>query len=167
MPRDKMGWHKIKVFPKSMMAKLAVNHIPFMQNRVQKLSMDYKGHTFKPYDPSYVEYKASRFKSKRTGKRIPSMAGKSIKSTRMHPPDLTVTGMMLKNLQRKRYDHKSYVIGWTGEEADKVEYNKNMGRNIIDDVPNREKKFLVKLLEKDMMKQFRTKLKDVNITIGS
>jgi len=169
MSKNDGGWSKIKVFPKQMMGKLASVHIPFLKKRVQR-GLDYRGKTFKKYDPNYAEYKASRFKSKKTGKRIPSMAHKKISSTRIHPPDLTVTGDMLMNLTRKRYDTKMYQIGFTGEEADKAEYNEKNGRIMYKDdpggIPKRERKFLINYLNRQMKKQFKMKLRNVNITIG-
>jgi hypothetical protein len=167
MPKDKMGWHKIKVFPKAMIRLLAAKHIPVFKKRVQK-GIDGDGKRFKGYTKSYRKYKRTGFKSFRgTGKRIESMEGIVLSSNRGSPPDLTLTGDMLKNLKRKKFDKDSYIIGFTGEDGDKVEWNKDMGRNIIDDIPNQEKKFLVKLLDKQMQKQFKRKLKNVTITIGN
>jgi len=162
------GWSKIDVFPKSFMRLLAAKHIPFLKKRVKR-GLDYKGRVFKPYDPEYVEYKTSRFRSKREGNkgRIKSMKGQRISSTRAHPPDLTVTGQMLNNLSRKKYSKRHFTIGWVGEAAEKVQYNKEMGRNIMDDIPNREKRFLIRLLGKAMEKQFKTKLRDINLTINT
>lgn len=160
-----MGFHKIRVFPKQVMRKvMALHHTAFVK-RVRR-GLDAEGHTFKSYSKSYIEYKSTRFKSKRTGKRIPSMAGKSIESTRTHPPDLTVTGRMLTNLKQKKYTKDMWQLGWTGEDAQKVGYNEDNGRDITSDIPNFEKKILTKQLAKEMEKQFRVKLKDVNITIG-
>jgi len=166
MAKDKMGWSKIEVFPVKVMKKVAAFHVPAFRKRVKR-GLDAKGRTFKPYDPSYVEYKASRFRSKRTGKRIESMAEKHIKSTRMHPPDLMVTGDMMMNLKRKKQAKDYYIIGFNGEEAARVGYNKNMGRDIVSDIPNSEKAIITKLLANEMEKQFKRKLKNVTITIGN
>lgn len=166
--RKEPGFRKVEIFPKRIMQLLGAKHIPIFIKRVKR-GIDAKGRVFTPYDSEYAEYKASRFRSKREGNsgRIPSMAGKRIKSTRTHPPDLTVTGNMLDNIKRKRYAKDHYTIGFTGEQAEKVDYNARMGRDIASDIPNKEKQQLVRLLSKDMKKYFRTTLKDVTIYVDT
>ena len=53
--KDKMGWHKIKVFEKRCMDKTSVRHLSFFEKRVDK-GLDYKGRTFDAYTQSYKEY---------------------------------------------------------------------------------------------------------------
>jgi hypothetical protein len=176
MPRKEPGFKKIKVFPKSVMRLVAVKHIPVFKKRVKR-GIDGDGVVFDAYTPEYQQYKASGFKSqkhKRNRKgqlksigKIKSMKGKSISSKRIHPPDLTVTGDMMRNLKRKKQGKDFYTIGFTGEEAAKVDYNRRMGRDITNDIPNQEKGFVTKLLAKEMDKHFKMKLKDVTITVGS
>jgi len=157
------GFSKLEVFPKAVMRWMSTQHIPFFKLRVEG-GMDYKGKRFKIYTNKYMIAKSDGFKSSRTGKRIPSMKQGSL-NTQVFPPNLTLTGLMLKNLKRTGYDKTSWTIGFRGEPAEKVLGNKEQGRNIIDDLPDKEKAFLVNLLAKQMDKQFR-KLKDVTITVG-
>jgi len=157
------GFRKLEVFPESVMRWMATQHIPFFKKRVVG-GMDGKGQRFKIYTNKYMIAKSDGFKSSRTGKRIPSMKQVSL-NTQVFPPNLTLTGLMLKNLKRTGYNKTSWTIGFRGEPAEKAQGNKEQGRNIIDDLPNNEKAFLVKLLAKQMDKQFR-KLKDVTITVG-
>jgi len=168
MARKEPGFKKIEVFPVKVMRLAAVKHIPFFKKRVQR-GVDGKGRKFKGYTSSYAEYKRTRFKSKRDDgpNRIASMSEKSISSTRTHPPDLTVTGDMLRNLKRKKQGKDFYTIGFTGEDAQKVDYNRQMGRDITNDIPNKEKDQITKFLAKEMDKQFKRKLKDITITVGN
>jgi len=161
--RDKMGLSKIKVFPVPAMGRIALKHIPVFKKRV-KGGIDGDGNRFKPYTRSYADYKSTSFKSRITGKRIPSMKERPT-STQISPPDLTVTGLMLRALKRKSYKNDNYVLGWKGEEAEKVQWNEEMGRDIISEIPDKEKAFVAKLLEQEVGKEFR-KLKNVTITVG-
>jgi hypothetical protein len=160
---DKMGLSKVKLFPAAAMGKIANLHVPVLKRRVQG-GLDGYGKRFKIYTRQYMEAKSDGFKSKRTGKRISSMKQRSL-NTQVFPPNLTLTGLMLSNLKRRFYNKREYKIGWDGEAAEKVQGNADNGRNIIDEIPDKEKTFLVKLLEKEVGKQFK-KLKNVTITVG-
>ena len=161
---DKMGFSKLEFFPKSFMRWLAARHVPVFKKRVEG-GLDYKGRRFRGYTQKYREVKARSFTSKDTGERY-KYPRAPISSNKVTTPDLTLTGHMLRNLKRRSYNKTEFVIGFDGENAEKVQGNRDSGRNIIDDIPNKEKDFLVKLLGKEVEKQFRTKLKNVTITVG-
>lgn len=161
---DKMGFSKIELFPKSFMRWLAARHVPVFKARVEG-GLDYKGKRFKIYKTDYAILKGSGFVSDITGIRYKYPLA-PISSKQAFPPDLTLTGHMLRNLKRRSYKKTEYVIGFDGENAEKVQGNKDNGRNIIDNIPNKEKDFLLKLLGEEVEKQFRTKLKNVTITVG-
>ena len=164
--RTEPGLKKIEVFPKSVIYKVMMQHIPIFKKRVQR-GVDGKGRKFKSYTKSYSEYKGSGFISKREkGGRIESMKGKKLLSSRISPPDLTVTGEMLGGMSKKGYGKDYWKMGWTGEQSEKVDYNRRMGRDITNDIPNTEKKQICDLLAKEMDRQFKIKLKDVTITVG-
>jgi len=159
-----MGLSKIQVFPKSVMAWMATQHIPVFRAMVQG-GLDYKGKRFKMYSTKYADLKGNRFVSDITGKRY-KYPKERISSTQVHPPDFTLTGLTLQNLKRIGYTKTYWTIGFRGEPAEIVIGNKKRGRNIIDDLPDKEKAFLTKLLAKQMDKQFKAKLKNVTITVG-
>ena len=160
---DKMGLSKIQLFPKAAMRKMAGFHVTILKKRVQG-GVDYKGRRFKGYTDKYAELKRRRFTSEITGKQY-KYPRAPIFSTKVSPPDLTLTGDMLENTQRTGYSKTWWEIGWRGEAAEKVQGNKDNGRNILDDLPNKEKDKLLKLLAKEVGVQFK-KLKNVNITVG-
>ena len=45
-------------------------------------------------------------------------------------PDLTLTGDMLRNLQTRSANKEGAIIGWSGTNAQKVQWNADMGREI-------------------------------------
>ena len=45
-------------------------------------------------------------------------------------PDLTLTGDMLRNLQTRSANKEGVIIGWSGTDAQKVQWNADMGREI-------------------------------------
>jgi len=159
-----MGFSKIELFPKSFMRWLAARHVPVFKKRVQG-GLDYRGKRFKPYKMDYLVKKSNDFISEHTGIRY-KYPRAPISSNQVYPPDLTLTGQMLRNLQRTKYSKTDYTISFRGEAAEKAQGNASQGRDILSDLPNKEKTFLVKLLSKETEKQFRTKLKNVTITVG-
>jgi len=170
---DKMGLSKVKLFPRSVMRWISVRHIPVFKRRVQG-GIDAYGRRFKIYTNAYMILKSSGMQ--RTGQKTPS--GKSTKkrqgkikayigiptNKQVYPPNLTLTGLMMRNLHRKKYSKRGYTLGFTGENAAKAEGNKMQGRNIITNIPTKEKKFIARLMKKSVDRQ-TAKLRDVNITI--
>ena len=71
---------------------------------------------FKKYSPKYEDAKAAgKFKRQ---------------SSRSKKPDLTLTGDMLRNLQTRSANKEGAIIGWSGTNAQKVQWNADMGREI-------------------------------------
>ncbi len=160
---DKMGLSKIQLFPKAAMGKIGNLHNTIFKKRVER-GEDYKGRRFKPYTMDYLVKKSNDFKSPVTGEKY-KYPRAPISSNKVYPPDLTLTGHMLRNLTRRSYSKTEWKLGWRGEEAEKVQGNADNGRNIIDDIPDKEKNILVKLLAKEVGVQFK-KLKNVTLTVG-
>ncbi len=88
--------------------------------RVHTISgKDIKDKRFKPYSKGYVKAK-SQGKYKR----------QSSKSTK---PDLQLTGDMMRNLQVRGATPNGVTIGWSGTNAEKVQWNDDMGRTVTTD----------------------------------
>ena len=45
-------------------------------------------------------------------------------------PDLQLTGDMMRNLQTRGFSKDNVIIGWSGTNAQKIEWNKDMGRTV-------------------------------------
>ena len=90
-----------------------------VSDRIQvhtKSGSDVKDKKFKKYSPKYEDAKA---------------AGKFRRqSSRSKKPDLTLTGDMLRNLQTRSANKEGAIIGWSGTNAQKVQWNADMGREI-------------------------------------
>ena len=138
-------------------------HVPFFKARVQG-GMDARGKRFKIYTPKYLELKSNKFHSPITGERYAHPKAR-VSSSQVYPPDLTLTGLMLQNLKRRSYSKTEWVIGFDGEAAEKVQGNRDHGRDIMTNIPNKEKDFLLRQLGKLVDKEFR-KLKNVTLTVG-
>jgi len=160
--KDKMGLTRLEVYPKSFMRWLAARHVTIFKKRVQG-GIDYKGNRFKIYTNKYMIAKSGGMQTKK-GKKQKAYKGIST-NRQVYPPNLTLTGQMLRSLKRTWYGKTMYRMTFRGEAGDKADWNKDMGRNIIDDIPTKEKRFLSKLLDKQMKTQFK-KLKNVTVTIG-
>ena len=90
-----------------------------VSDRIQvhtKSGSDVKDKKFKKYSPKYEDAKAAgKFKRQ---------------SSRSKKPDLTLTGDMLRNLQTRSANKEGAIIGWSGTNAQKVQWNADMGREI-------------------------------------
>ena len=92
-----------------------------VSDRIQvhtKGGMDVKDKPFKKYSPQYADAKSD---PKRRFKRQTSFSRK---------PDLTLTGDMLRNLQTRTANKEGVIIGWSGTDTQKVQWNADMGRDI-------------------------------------
>ncbi len=75
---------------------------------------DVQGRKFQPYSTSYKARKASgKFKRQ------------SSTSTKV---DLQLTGDMMRNLQTRGFTKDNVIIGWSGTNAQKIQWNADMGR---------------------------------------
>jgi hypothetical protein len=161
--KDKMGLSKIQLFPKNAMRKIGALHNTIFKKRVEG-GLDGKGKKFKGYTSKYAKIKSRGFVSEITGKKY-KYPRAPVASTKTSTPDLTLTGHMLRNLKPGKYSKTEWSLQFTGEHAEKVQGLADGGRDIINDLPNKEKDQLLKLLAKEVDVQFR-KLKNVNITVG-
>jgi len=90
-----------------------------VSDRIQvhtKSGRDVRDKGFKKYSTKYADAKvAGKFKRQ---------------SSRSKKPDLTLTGDMLRNLQTRSANKEGAIIGWSGTNAQKVQWNADMGREI-------------------------------------
>lgn len=86
--------------------------------RVTDSGRDFSGAPFPGYSEKYAERKAEG-KVKRQA------------SQRVSPPDLRLTGDMMQDLRRLSVSKEGVVIGWATF-GDRLEWNAQMGRAVID-----------------------------------
>jgi len=161
---DKMGLSKVKIFNPRAMKRVAAQHLTVFVKRVQG-GLDAKGRKFPAYTDKYADLKSRGFKRKKDGKRYKSMKGLPISSNETANPDFTLTGRTLSNLKPTRARRNGYVLRFTGQAGDIVKGNKQNNRDIISDVPEKEKRFIKAKLLRELRKEFG-RLKNIRIPIN-
>ena len=120
-----------------------------------KEGKDNKGRGFKGYSDSYKKRKtAGRFK------RQSSTSGK---------PDLELTGDMMRNLQVRGATPKGVTVGWSGTNAEKVQWNEDMGRTVTTKqkpVTEKIERYIMSRLSKQLDKNLKAVEDTTTITIG-
>tara|TARA_R110002012_G_scaffold263145_1_gene445683 strand:+ start:22739 stop:23203 length:465 start_codon:yes stop_codon:yes gene_type:complete len=117
---------------------------------------DVNGKKFQQYSTSYKARKASgKFKRQ---------------SSTSSKVDLQLTGDMMRNLQTRGFTKDNVVIGWSGANASKVEWNDDMGRTITSNVRPVSKgieRFILNEVDKHIEKNAREAVKKpINLKIG-
>ena len=117
---------------------------------------DVEGRKFQPYSTSYRARKASgKFKRQ------------SSTSTKV---DLQLTGDMMRNLQTRGFTKDKVVIGWSGADAQKIQWNDDMGRTVtsnVKPVPKGVERFILNEVDKHIIKNAREATKKpINLKIG-
>ena len=118
---------------------------------------DVQGRKFQPYSTSYKARKASgKFKRQ------------SSTSTKV---DLQLTGDMMRNLQTRGFTKDKVVIGWSGANAQKVQWNAEMKDRVITSnvrpVPKGVERFILNEVDKHINKNAREATKKpINLKIG-
>ena len=117
---------------------------------------DVDGMKFSPYSTTYKARKASG-KYKR----------QSSKSTKV---DLQLTGDMMRNLQTRGFTKDSVVVGWSGTNAQKIQWNADMGREVTKPsmpVTKGIQRFILKQVDRFIEKNAREATKKpINLKIG-
>ena len=117
---------------------------------------DVNGKKFQPYSTSYKARKASgKFKRQ---------------SSTSSKVDLQLTGDMMRNLQTRGFTKDKVVIGWSGANAQKIEWNDDMGRTVTSNVrpvPKHVERFILNEVDKHIEKNAREAVKEpINLKIG-
>jgi len=159
-----LGLEKVKIYDPRDLKKVAAIHLRYFKNRVQEKGQDKDGQTFNKYSDKYAKLKANRF-AKKDGGRYASLKGQPISSTRVTPPDFTLTGKTMKALHDDEIRSDGYKLTWKGEAGRIVKGNKERGRDILG-VPEEELKRVVDQVNIQFEKHLKLNLKDINITVG-
>ena len=117
---------------------------------------DVEGRKFQPYSTSYKARKASG-----------NIKNQSSTSTKV---DLQLTGDMMRNLQTRGFSKNNVVIGWRDENAQKIQWNADMGRTVTSNVrpvPKGVERFILNEVDKHINKNAREATrKPINLKIG-
>lgn len=113
-------------------------------------------------DKGFKSYSKGYAKAKAQGK-FKRQSSKSIK------PDLQLTGDMMRNLQVRGATPTGVTIGWSGTNAEKVQWNDDMGRTITTDrkpLSDSVWRFAEKELNKQIDKNLKLVAETTTINIG-
>jgi len=116
-----------------------------------KGSKDVYGKKFKKYSQGYI--KSNLRRGKTNGTKV----------------DLELSGDMMRNLQIRGYDRYGVTIGWNDVDAQKVEWNDEMGRTVTTETKPLSDgvwRYAEKQLDKQMDKNLKLVAETTTITIG-
>jgi hypothetical protein len=84
--------------------------------------------------------------------------------------DLQLTGDMMRNLQTRGFSRDNVVIGWSGTNAKKIQWNDDMGRTVTSKskpVTNKIEKFIFKEVDLAIARNAKEATsKPINLKIG-
>jgi len=106
----------IPTFTKQFWKKLGDETADRIRVHTTKGGKDVNGKGFSPYSTSYRARKASN--------KVKGQSSTSLK------PDLQLTGDMMRNLQTRGFSRDNVVVGWSGTNAQKIQWNDDMGRAV-------------------------------------
>ncbi len=116
---------------------------------------DVDGVKFKPYSTGYAERKPKLF---RGGTNFGSKV------------NLTLSGDMMNNLQTRGFTKDSVIVGWSGTNAQKIQWNADMGREVTKPsmpVTKGIQRFILKQVDRFIEKNAREATKKpINLKIG-
>jgi len=117
---------------------------------------DVNGKGFSPYSTSYRARKASgKFKRQ---------------SSTSSKVDLQLTGDMMRNLQTRGFSRDNVIIGWSGTNAQKIQWNDDMGRSVTSKtkpVTNKIERFIFKEVDLAIARNAKEATsKPINLKIG-
>ena len=109
-----------------------------------KKGIDVRGSSFNKYSEKYRIRK--------------SKGGLKRQSSTSTKPDLQLTGDMMRNLQTRGFTKNNAIIGWSGTNAQKVEWNANMGREVTTDtvpISKKNQNFVLKMISNKIEKNIK------------
>jgi len=166
MPAVELGFKNVEIFPAHVIRRVGLKHLTLFVKRVFTDGKDKDGRTFRAYTKKYAELKAEGFQKLKTTRKGKTRTGtKYIKfkemglSRQINPPNLALTYQTRNATRMRGVGKNNYRIGWAGEAADIVGYQKEQKRNIIDDIPDDEREKVAALLVKELNIELKKKIK--------
>ena len=129
-----------------------------------KKGIDVNGRIFKPYKTHPPFWFSKKVKGKTISiyaedyKTRKSRGGMKRQSSTSTKPDLQLTGDMMRNLQTRGFTKNNAIIGWSGTNAQKVEWNANMGREVTTDtvpISKKNQNFVLKMISNKIEKNIK------------
>jgi hypothetical protein len=146
----------IPTFTKQFWKKLGDETADRIRVHTTKGGKDVNNKPFEAYSTKYRTRKASgKFKRQ---------------SSTSSKVDLQLTGDMMRNLQTRGFSRDNVVIGWSGTNAKKIQWNDDMGRTVTSKskpVTNKIEKFIFKEVDLAIARNAKEATsKPINLKIG-
>lgn len=146
----------IPTFTKQFWKKLGDETADRIRVHTTKDGKDVNNKPFEVYSTKYRTRKASgKFKRQ---------------SSTSSKVDLQLTGDMMRNLQTRGFSRDNVVIGWRQENAQKIQWNADMGRTVTSKskpVTNKIEKFIFKEVDLAIARNAKEAIsKPINLKIG-
>jgi len=146
----------IPTFTKQFWKKLGDETADRIRVHTTKGGKDVNNKPFEVYSTKYRTRKASgKFKRQ---------------SSTSSKVDLQLTGDMMRNLQTRGFSRDNVVIGWSGTNAQKIQWNDDMGRTVTSKskpVTNKIEKFIFKEVDLVIARNAKEATsKPINLKIG-
>lgn len=146
----------IPTFTKQFWKKLGDETADRIRVHTTKGGKDVNGKGFSPYSTSYRARKVSgKFKRQ---------------SSTSSKVDLQLTGDMMRNLQTRGFSRDNVVVGWSGTNAQKIQWNDDMGRTVTSKskpVTNKIERFIFKEVDLAIARNAKEATsKPINLKIG-
>ena len=142
------GIEKVKYFTKEAQARVANLYITFFYNRVVNKGLDAKGNRVPDFSPSYKEYRRKK--------------GRNINRDFFVYSSLTMKDFKSGH---KGVANDYFDIGWN-DRGDIPQYLAEQGRDIISDLPDKDKEFILKKLGDEAEKEWKKNIKNTTMTVG-
>ena len=159
---------KIKFFENKELARVAAKHLARFKKRIGTDGLDKNGQQLPPYSEAYLDKLQSDFRDE-NGKRIAGYEGLALNTSpaKIAKRQFSLRGNTVRNLTVRKVESDSYTLGWDGEAAEIVEKNagRKKKRDVINDIPDAEYKFIMKELGIAIDKEF-AKVKSKTIKVG-
>lgn len=160
------GFDKLQFWQPDKLLGLAQKYRTVFIRRVTEEGKDYKGRPFKNYSKGYSKLLGKDFR-KLDGSRYKGFEGMSLATSgaKVSRRQFRLRGItMFSGFKVNKAVTDGFTLTWDGEAGAIVEGNARKGRNIIDDIPDREKDYLLRELGKLVDKEFN-KIPDI-INLG-
>lgn len=165
------GLEKIRIFPQLGMMQIADKYLTVYYKRVfSPGGKDKDGNRFPAYSPGYKKLLSRDFKRIKDSKRLKGYGQYSLTTggSKLSTRPLYLRGLTAKNTRRRTCTSEYFEIGWDGEAATIMKAQAESGRDAINDIPNKEKDWVINEIGKLFDKEVAQKVKDrtvINISV--
>jgi|GEM_PF-1707017 len=166
-----MNIEKIKFFDPKVIKNVQAKHLALFKDRVTEKGHDKDGKQFPKYSKGYIEALERDMRIKRgprKGGRHKGLGGISLTTSgeKISRRQFRLRGITMgPNFKLGKHGSDYYELTWAGEGAQIVQWQAEAGRDVINDIPDKEWNRIVDMLGDNVDKQFNA-IKNVKIRVG-